>query len=355
MTLNIPRLRLHNQLVSQTDFTEPGQVVEALGAVQAQDYAGAKWALGLRLTNTTDSAIEKAFEDGKILRTHVMRPTWHFVTPADIRWMLELTAPRVRALLAYNDRQLGLDQAMFKKSHAVLKKALQNNQHLTRSEMGPIFEKAGIAVEGLRLGQLLMHAELDGLICSGARKGKQFSYALLEERAPEARALERGAALAELSKRYFQSHGPATVHDFAWWSGLNMADIRQGIESLRPELETEVIDGKTYWFSPLASEPAPVPGALLLPNYDEYTVGYTDRSAIFDASDKDKLGARESILAQSILVEGRVAGLWKRTLKKNEVVIELAPFGLPNKAQNQALVEATQEYGRFLELPVVLV
>jgi hypothetical protein len=215
MTLNIARLRLHNQLLSRTEFTEPEQVVAWLGAVQAQDYAGAKWALGLRLANATDAAIEEAIDRGRILRTHVMRPTWHFVTPADIRWMLELTAPRVRALLAYNDRQLGLDQVTFKKSSAVLEKALQNNQQLTRGELTPILEKAGIAVEGLHLGQLLTHAELDGLVCSGPRKGKQFTYALLEERAPEARLLEREAALAELSRRYFHSHGPATLQDFA--------------------------------------------------------------------------------------------------------------------------------------------
>ena len=354
MTLDIPRYRLHNQMLSTPELTKPEQVVARFGAVQAQDYAGAKWALGLRLKDATNASIDEAFDQGKILRTHVMRPTWHFVTPADIRWLLELTAPRVRALLAYNDRQLGLDKVTFKKSTAVLKKALQNNQHLTRSELSPIFEKAGIAVEGLRLGHLLMHAELDGLICSGARKGKQFTYALLEERAPEAPALERDQALAELTKRYFQSHGPAALQDFSWWSGLNMAAIRQGLEAAQSQLESIESNRQTYCSPPLISPPAPVSRAFLLPNYDEYTVGYTDRSAIFDASDTDKLERRESILAQSILVDGRIAGLWKRTLKKNEVVIELAPFGMLKRAQNQAVIEAAHEYGRFLELPIVL-
>ncbi|HEX6034396.1 MAG TPA: crosslink repair DNA glycosylase YcaQ family protein, partial [Anaerolineales bacterium] len=191
MTLDIPRYRLHNQLLSQTDLSEPSRVVEWLSAVQAQDYAGAKWALAQRLKDSpTDAAIERAFSEGKILRTHVMRPTWHFVTPEDIRWMLDLTAPRIKTAMAHMDRQLGLDKSILKKSIAALRKALQGNQHLTRAELAPILEKAGVSVDGYRMGQLMGHAELDRVICSGGRKGKQFTYALLEERAPQSKSLE---------------------------------------------------------------------------------------------------------------------------------------------------------------------
>src|SRR5512141_1191648 len=204
MTLDVIRRRLHNQLLSQTECTEPAQVVEQFGAVQAQDYAGAKWALGQRLRNgTTDAALDKAFNEGKILRTHVMRPTWHFVTPADIRWMLALTAPRVLSLLAYGDRLLGLDKTALKQSNAVLAKALKGGRQLMRSELKPILQKNGFHTEGLHLGHLLIHAELDGVICSGGKRGKQFTYALLDERAPQAKSLEREEALAELTKRYF--------------------------------------------------------------------------------------------------------------------------------------------------------
>jgi hypothetical protein len=356
MTLDILRNRLHNQFLSQTDLTEPSQVVEWLGAVQSQDYVGAKWALAQRLKDSpTDAAIEKAFNEGKILRTHVMRPTWHFVTPTDIRWMLDLTAPRIKTAMAHMDRQLGLDKSILKKSNTTIKKALQGDQHLTRSELAPILKKAGVSVDGYRIGQLMGHAELDQVICSGVRKGRQFTYALLEERAPQSKSLERDEALAELAKRYFRSHGPATLQDFVWWSGLTINDARKGIEFIKSQLLCETIDGQSYWFVDAPSESKPFTGAHLLPNYDEYMVGYTDRTSIFDAAHKDQLDSRGNILFQyAIMLGGLVAGTWKRTVKKKEVVIELAPFTTLTKDQNQAVVAAAQRYGNFLQLPVML-
>jgi winged helix DNA-binding protein len=356
MTLDIPRYRLHNQFLSQTDFTEPSQVVECLGAVQSQDYAGAKWALAQRFKDApTDAEIEKAFNEGKILRTHVLRPTWHFVTPTDIRWMLDLTAPRVKIAMAHMDRQLGLDKSVLKKSNNTLGKALQGNGQLTRSELAPILKKAGVPVDGYHLGQLMGHAELDQIICSGGREGKQFTYALLEERAPQAKSLEREDALVELTKRYFKSHGPATLQDFVWWSGLTTTDARKGMEAVKSEFEQETIADQTYWFSVPTLLKNSASSAYLLPNYDEYTVGYRDRSAIFDRSHIDKLSAfRESILTQVLVINGEVSGTWKRTLKKNEVIVEFAPFTALTNGQNQAVVAAAQRYGKFLQLPVLL-
>ena len=355
MTLDILQQRLHNQLLSQTKFTQPSQVVAWLGAVQSQDYAGAKWALAQRTNGLTDAAIEQAFARGEILRTHVLRPTWHFVTPVDIHWMLALTAPRVRAAMAYMNRQLGLDTAIFEKSNAALTKALQGNKQLTRSELGQILQKAGIPVDGLHLGHLMGRAELDGIICSGARRGKQHTYALLEERAPQAKSLEPDEALAELTKRYFTSHGPATLPDFVWWSGLTTTDARKGIEFVKSQFDHEVVDDQTYWFIASGSTRKLSPTVHLLPDYDEYTVGYTDRAEIFDITHSNKLDARGSVLAQySIMINGQVAGTWKRTIKKNEVLIELVPFIMLTDDQNQAIIAATQQYGKFLELPVVL-
>jgi hypothetical protein len=254
------------------------------------------------------------------------------------------------------NRQLGLDTVIFKKSNAVLTKALQGNKQLTRSELGIILQKAGIPVDGLRLGHLMARAELDGVICSGARRGKQFTYALLDERAPQAKTLEHDEALAELTRRYFTSHGPATLQDFVWWSGLTTTEARKGIEFVKSQFDQEVVNGQTYWFVATGSIRQPSPTIHLLPDYDEYTVGYTDRAAIFDNSHTDKLDARGSILAQySIMINGQVAGTWKRTIKKNEVVIELVPFTMLMDAQNQAIIAATQQYGKFLGLPVVLV
>jgi hypothetical protein len=357
MALDIPPYRLHNQFLAQTDITEPAEVVKRLGAVQSQDYAGAKWALAQRLKYApTDAAIEKAFNEGKILRTHVMRPTWHFVAPTDIRWMLDLTAPRVKIAMAHMDRQLGLDKSILKKSNTTLRKALQGNGQLTRSELAPILKKAGVPVDGYHLGQLMGHAELDQVVCSGGRKGKQFTYALLEERAPQAKTLEREVALVKLTKRYFKSHGPATLQDFVWWSGLTTRDARKGMEAVKSEFEQETIAGQIYWFSAPTLTESSSSFAYLLPNYDEYTVGYRDRSAIFDRSHIDKLSAfRESILTQVMVINGKVSGTWKRTLKKNEVIIEFASFTALTKEENQAVVVAAQQYGKFLELPVVLV
>ncbi len=353
MTLDIIRHRLHNQLLSQTKCTEPAQIVEWFGAVQAQDYAGAKWALGQRLENASDAAIEKAFDEGKILRTHVMRPTWHFVTPADIRWMLQLTAPRILGFIAFMDRQFGLDKADFKRSNAILAKALQGGKQLMRAELGAILQRNGFQTNANRLGHLLMHAELDGIVCSGGKQGKQFTYALLDERAPQAKMLEREEALAELTRRYFRSHGPAALQDFVWWSGLTTADARQGMDTIKPALEQEIVDDQIYWFTSFGSAKVKIPGTYLLPNYDEYIVGYTDRSAIFDMAHAEKLDSRGNVLFQNTVVtNGEVVGTWKRTIKKKGVVVELSIFKSLSKIETRAVHAAIQQYGQFLELPV---
>jgi hypothetical protein len=355
MALDIVQRRLHNQLLSKTKFTQPSQVVAWLGAIQSQDYAGAKWAVAQRTNGLTDPAIEQAFARGEILRTHVMRPTWHFVTPEDIRWMLALTAPRVRTAMAYTYRQLGLNTPIFKKSNAVLTRALRGNQQLTRSKLVHILQKDGVPADGLRMGLLMIQAELDGIICSGGRRGKQHTYALLDERAPQAKTLVRDEALAELTKRYFRGHGPATLQDFVWWSGLTMNDVRKGIDFLKSQLACEIFDQQTYWFIPSGTKKNSSPIVHLLPNYDEYTVAYTDRMSIFDVTHTDKLDSRGNIIFQyAMVLDGLVIGTWKRTIKKNEVVINLAPFTTLTEDQNQAVIAATQQYGKFLELPVVL-
>lgn len=349
--------RLYNQRISHPPHADPVDVVQWLGAVQAQDYPAATWAVAQRTTGATAAGLEQAFAEGRILRTHVMRPTWHFVTPADIRWLLALTAPRVLAALSYMDRQVGLDDAVLAQGSAVLAAALRDSAYRTRAELGAALEQAGILAPSPRLGHLLMHAELDGLICSGPRRGKQFTYALLAERAPQARRLPRDEALAELTRRYFAGHGPATVQDFVWWSGLTTADARLGLDMIAGHVAQEVIDGQTYW----AAEPAPaapLPGtaAHLLPNYDEYVLGYTNRDAIFDAAHAEHLDARGNVLFQNtVILDGQVAGTWKRTIKKHAVIVETALFAAPpDTAGTRALEAAAGRYGAFLGLPVEL-
>ncbi len=353
---DIAHQRLRSQRLTGTGFEQTGQVVQWLGAVQSQDYTAAKWAVAQRAKGLTDSAIEQSFADGTILRTHVMRPTWHFVAPGDIRWLLALTAPRVHAANAYQYRRLELDPALIKRSNAILSKALQGGQQSTRAELASALRRAGIASSDLRLVYLIASAELEGIICSGARRGKQFTYALLDERVPAAKTLTRDEALAELTRRYFTSHGPATEDDFRWWSGLTRADVRSGLEMVKGGLGQEALDGKSYWFAtsrPLTRNTSQA--AYLLPNYDEYVVGYTDRSAIFDSSHADQLdGRRNPLFQHTLVINGQIAGTWKRTLKKEAVVIELNPFARLTKADNQALARAAHRHGKFLERPVVL-
>jgi hypothetical protein len=349
MKTTVALKRLAQQRLSANPLATPGEVVGWLGAVQAQDYYGAKWSLGLRMQDATDDLIDQAFDEGAILRTHVMRPTWHLVTPDDIRWMLALTAARVKAANAYMCRQLELDEALFARSNPAIARALEGGQFLTRAELGAKLAEAGIKAEGNRLNYVMMRAELDGVVCSGPRRGRQHSYALLEERAPQARTLARDEALAELARRYFTGHGPATVHDFSWWSGLTVADARVGVEMAAAHLAQEKINGETHWLSEeMASEARPTPQALLLPTYDEFLVGYT-------AYDEARRAGREEVAFNSALaIDGQIAGSWRRTLKRETAVVELAPFEPLTDAQAEAVGDAARRYGEFLGLNVVL-
>jgi hypothetical protein len=355
MALDITQQRLLNQHLSADPFEKPRDVVDWLVGVQAQDYFGAKWALGLRLQNAHDIDIDRAFNEGAILRTHVMRPTWHFVTPADIRWLLALTAPRVHAVNAHRYRELGLDDATLKRGHKVLGKALRGH-HLTREELGAPLEKAGIAeAEGQRLAYLVMHAELEGLICSGPRRGKQFTYALLEERVPHVAELTRDEALATLIRRFFAGHGPATVRDCAKWSGLSSADVKRGLAAAKDRLQHETLYGEEYWFE---SSVAPIrqasPAAYLLSVYDEYIIGYHDRSLIATPEVAAQLFTMGAALTYVMVIDGQIVGNWRRTLNKETVTIEIKPFRRLTKAEQRTIAAAVQGYGEFLEKPVII-
>jgi len=349
--------RLHSQSLAQIFFETPAEVVSHLGAVQAQDYAGAKWALGQRMKTAKDADLDQAFNDGSILRTHLLRPTWHFVTPNDIRWMLMLTAPRVHAANAYYYRKTGVDAATVKKSNAAIAKALKNGNFLTRAEIASALEKAGISTqEDLRLTYIVMHAELDGVICSGPRKGKQFSYALLDERAPHAKTLLRDEALSEMTQRYFKTRGPATLQDFCWWSGLTMADAKEGIEFVKDQFASTTFNGQQYWFDDSISLPRKSqPKAYLLPNYDEYFIGLKDRSAIGEIASKANIAAEDpSLLAHIIILNGQIVGNWKRTINKSDVLIETSLITKLDKLEKDLIHEAAIRFGNFLDLPIKL-
>src|SRR5216684_2979400 len=349
--------RLHAQRLTGTPFISPLDSVRWLAAVQSQDYGAAKWALAQRSRGTTDVELDRLFDQGAILRTHVLRPTWHFVLPEDIGWLLALTGPRVRAGLRARYRELELDDKIADRAETLFTVALAGGSHLTRGELGEVLRAGRISPDGQRLPHLIMRAELDALIASGPRRGKQFTYALLEERVPKPRALDRDEAVAELTLRYFQSHGPAQVQDFVWWSGLRKADARAGIALAGGALDHQTIEGKDYWFDAAARPPGKATMfAHLLPNFDEYTVAYRDRAEILhpDRPFEAKLFSFGSLLSNVVTVGGRVRGSWRRTVARAGIQLEVQPLDRFTRAETDAVEGAASRFARFLERPVEL-
>jgi hypothetical protein len=354
--MDIARQRLHRTYLATTPWTSGREVVRALGAVQAQDYEGAKWALSMRTTGASDESIEREFTSGAILRTHVLRPTWHFVDPADIRWMLALTGPRVMKTMATYDRQLGLDDRVIRKSLAALTRALRDGAHLTRAEIKDVLTRARVGpADFLRVGtlgvqrtaHLLMRAELEAIVCSGPRRDKQFTYALLDTRVPSVASIGRDEALLELTRRYFRGRGPATPRDFGWWSGLAMADVRRGIDLARAELESVNLDGESYW---ITGDPPPRtrPSARLLPNYDEFFIGYRDRSAIGRRLKSVKaVTGGNALIAHVIAIDGQLVGGWRKSPAKDGVRLNVQLLTRLSAAEEKRTFDEVRRFAAF--------
>ena len=355
--------RLAAQQIARPALGKPADLVTWMGAVQAQEPLAARWALGLRLGGGAAAraqAVTDALADGSVLRTHVLRWTWQLVTPADLHWMLPLVAPRLMARAARRHRELALDAKTFRQAEAAFTRVLGDGAHRTRPELGAALRAAGVDPDGQRLAHLLGHAELGGLICSGAPPGKQAAatWALLARRAPRTGPeLPRGQALAELARRYFRSRGPATAADFAWWSGLAPADARAGLAAVATELASESIAGVTTWRARRAPRvpAAALADAYLLPAFDEYLVAYRDRSAVLSAPDVRRINAGGGLLAPTVVVGGRVVGAWRRAaLGHGVVTITLSLFEKPAPRERARIAAAAERYGAFLGLTVKL-
>jgi hypothetical protein len=346
--------RLAGQRLVGKGLTRAADVVREQCAVQAQDYAGAKWALAMRSTGLTDADIEAEFTAGAMLRTHLMRPTWHFVAPEDIRWIHALTGPRVNAIMGYYDDKLGLSPKLYGRSQDLFAKALSGGKHLTREELKDVLVRAKIrVVNGEALARFVMRAEQAAVITSGARRGKQFTYALLDERVPKVAAISRDEALEQLVRRYFLTRSPATVHDCAWWSGLTIADVKRGIQMAGKALKREMIDDKEYWSAP--SKPAKsVTSVRLLPNYDEYFIGYRDRSAIGHRfGSVNKVIGGNALIAHVVCVDGELVGGWKRSAGVKTVLKfdNMAPL---TPAERKRFDAELKRFEKFLGAPVTL-
>jgi hypothetical protein len=343
--------RLHNQRLADPGFRRAADVVRRFGAVQAQAFGPAKWALGLRADGIREADVDAAFDRGLILRTHVMRPTWHFVPAADISWMLALTGPRVSAMMRSYNRRLELDGRTFARSHDAIARALEGGRFLTRAELAGVLARAGIEARGQRLGHLVMQAELDRIVCSGPRRGRQFTYALLSERAPRAAARTRDEALGELARRYFRSHGPASLRDFGWWSGLTMPDVRAAVSLARPSVRETTIDGRPYW-SASRGEPRPGAGTHLLPIYDEYLIAYRERDAV--AGPAARAHAACDPFGHWVVTDGRLGGTWRQRIDNGTLRVEVALCGKAGAVQRRDLAASAQRLGRFLDATVAL-
>lgn len=348
---DIIRLRLANQQIADTKFETPEEVLVWLGAMQAQVFAMAKWALGLRLSAGHEAAIDNCFNEGRILRTHLLRPTWHFVAPKDIRWMLSLTAPRVHAVNKYYYKKFELDNAVLKRVNKVLVTKLRDGKTLSRTALNKALGRANVKADGLRLSYIFMQAELEGIICSGPRDGKQFTYALLDERVPPSKPMHPEESLAELSKRYFASRGPATLQDFVWWSGLTASQAKQGVALLDNTFIRERIGDQDYILMPASSRgKRNVQTTFLMPDYDEYGISYKDRSALFLKAHERRLVdlSQVSPYSHMLVVDGVISGTWK-TMNAKSFKIEATPF-FPMPKKQQAINKAIGKYKSFLEV-----
>jgi len=318
--------------------------------MQSQDYGPAKWSIGQR-TGVDNDTLDRQFDDGQFLRTHVLRPTWHFVHPADLRWLLELTRDRVHMINGFMYRQEGLDRLLRDRADAVLIDALKGRRSLTRSELTGALGDANIVAERFRLAYLLMSAELDGIVCSGPRKGTEHTYSLVEDRVPTVRSLTRDEGLAELTFRYFSSHGPATVKDFGWWSSLTQTDIKRGLQLVGDRLTKGQIGDVACWSSGEAlGRRAAGPRVDLLQGYDEYIVGYSQSKYLLDLAGLTKT-ARRVPFNGVILVDDQVTGQWKRTVTKTAVAVEAVLYESFDNRQLAALEVAVDRHGRFLGRP----
>jgi hypothetical protein len=362
---DIARLRLLNQHIAGPRFSQPAEVVRWMGALQAQDYQQALWAIGLRTGSATATTIEDAIAQREIVRTWPMRGTLHFVAAEHVRWMLALLAPRQLATDGRRQQQLELDASLLERCGRLFRDALQGGGRLTRRDMMRLLEDAQISTTGQRGYHILWYLAQTGLICLGPMQGSEQTFVLLEEWAPASPPLSREAALATLARCYFASHGPATIDDFAGWSGLTRADARAGLESAQPDLVSERKDGKDYWLAQdaldhqLDRDGHDTAGVYLLPGFDEYLLGYKDRGAVLAAEHANNVcPGGNGVFFPMIVLGGQVVGTWKRAIKRTAkgsgVALTLSPFAQLG-ASHKSISSAARRFSDFLELPLTAI
>lgn len=344
--------RIRNQRLAGGGFGRAEDVVRWFGAVQGQDVLASMWALGLRVPGSTEAGIERTIAEGKVLRTWPMRGTIHYVPAEDARWMLRLMTPRIVAGSAKRYRDLDLDERAFEGAREEIQSVLEGGKVVTRPDLMRHLESKGIPASGQRGYHILWHLAQRGFLCLGPREGKQPTVVLLDEWAPQSRDLTREESLAEVATRYFRSHGPATLRDFAWWTGLTAADCRAAMDSISSRLEEWKDGERTLWHMPTedASEVTP-DRVMLLPFVDEYTVGYRDRSDFLDPRHAERTFHG---LMSVVTSGGEIVGMWRRELAAKRAVVELDLFRDLGGDEERSLDRALRGYGAFLGRDVEL-
>jgi len=357
-TVNIAQIRLVSQQLVSKKFHTSSDITSWMGAIQAQDYPMAKWAIGLRLPKATDVSVESAINIGEILRTHLLRPTWHFVSAEDIYWLLDLSAQQIKAAQKSRDRQLELTEEVYSKSNAIIEKALSDGNHQSREELVAILSNANIATDQNRASHLLMRAELEKIICSGVIRNGKPTYALLTERVRRGQNLTDEEALFELTERYFTSRCPATTEDFAWWSGLPAGRVRQALDLVKGVFHKEELQGKSYILPDDFNQSViNRPTTFLLPPYDEFILSYADRSASINRELESHLReiSDRGLFKPIIINDGQVIGAWKKTIGKGSITIEVNPFYAHDISSWEAIQGAASQYAAFVNKEIQIV
>ena len=326
-TSELLHIRLYNQLLADHRLQTPEEIVSWMGAMQSQSLDLAKWAIGTRLNGKNVHDIDEALNTGKIIRTHILRPTWHFVSAEDHRWMFELSKLRLQPIYRSYCKTLGAEETVIYRAVSVMEKALEGGNHLTKEEIGAVLQSQGILLDTHHLTITLSYAEMEGTICNGRLKGNKQTFTLLEEWISPKQPLPKEEAVARLAERYFSSHSPATIHDFAWWSGLSLTECRQAVDMIRSNLICEEINGRSFWMrNDLKTPPAKGDSALLLPPFDEFVVSYKDRSEIVQDHHYSKVMTKNGLFSPTIMLNGEIIGSWKKSTRKGKNHIELSFF-----------------------------
>lgn len=342
------QIRLHNQLLATHHFESPHEVISWLGAMQAQSFDLAKWGIGARLQNITVKMVDEALSKGEIVRTHILRPTWHFVSAEDIHWMRELSSQKLHSIYLSYVRESGGDEKLLARAGEKVAQILDDYDDMTKLEIGEHLQNAGFDIDTRALTHVMSRLELDGVVCNGRICSHKHTYALLEKRVPKSKPFVKEEALRNLAYKFFNSHGPATLQDFVWWSGLLISEAKTGLELVKEHFVSETLNGRVFWMKNDIRIPEKKSDSiLLLPPFDEFVVSYKERSEIIEDQHRGKVMTKNGLFDPTIMFNGEIVGSWRKIKQKGEYKIDLSFFGKITKKREDLYKEEVERVKRF--------